>query len=389
MIVRLFLPLLGLMFLLLGCVSSKATQSVADEFCPGLNRWSDSTNDDGCRPFRAGFIAMAPKLDAQKPLGSIDEAGWAVVDGVLVGAVDRQWATGFDLKAQRHLWWLKLDSSLAAPVTAFGDDVILGLRNGELLRVQAKTGQLKWMQKLGRFIARPMALAKSTLVVINVDQKVFALDFATGNRKWVFDAGKPASLNLQGETGALIRGSEVFVGIADGRILSIDFDNGRLNWQFNPGFSEFRFKNIIEQMALIDNRLVFARYDGLLAALNVGSGQRRLLWQQNLPSLTQMTVRDGMIYLGSLNGELYSVDSRSGKKVWSASFGETVTALAGGERLLYAAGSNGRIAALRNSDGQILWHDDLGSSINHAPLLVGEFIYFPTGMKNLYGYRLF
>jgi len=43
---------------------------------------------------------------------------------------------------------------------------------------------------------------------------------------------------------------------------------------------------------------------------------------------------------------------------------------------------------LAAADGTIQWHDDLGGDIASIPILSEDSIYFATGLKNIYGYKL-
>jgi outer membrane protein assembly factor BamB len=344
--------------------------------------------DVPCRPYRVGMVKMNPEKDQTKPLAPMDDAGWVLVNRLMVGAPSADWLGGFTLETFEPRWWFELPTAVSAPIAAFGEHVVVGLRDGRVMKLNGATGEKLWEQQLGRFVARPMVLAGSTLLAVNVDQKLFALDFKTGDRRWVFDAGRPGNLVLQGGAPPAVSGRTVYFGSANGELFALDLASGQQRWKYAPKFSEFRFKDIIGELALANNLLVAARYDGKVMALDVSGQQRRLVWEKNFSSATTTAFRDGVFYVGLLNGEVVALQAPSGKKLWQVQTGEALQALTTGETALYTSGTNGRITAIRNKDGLLLWHDDVEGSLAHAPLLFDKRLYFATGLKVLYGYKI-
>ena len=154
--------------------------------------------DTPCKPFRAGMIQLNKELDRVKPLGAVDEGGWVVSGNILVGSSYSDWVQGVSLKNKETVWWLKTDSPVASPLAIFGEHVIVGLRDGSVLKVNAKTGKLIWKQRLGRFVSREPVLSGTNLLVMTVDQKLFSLDFNSGKTSWIYNAGLPSGLVLRG-----------------------------------------------------------------------------------------------------------------------------------------------------------------------------------------------
>ncbi|MFW7379390.1 MAG: PQQ-binding-like beta-propeller repeat protein [Oligoflexus sp.] len=362
-----------------------ACQTLPDRH-PCLQAEKDS--ETPCRPFRAGVVKFNPALDAIKPLATIDAGGWVSNGSLIFGSPDDRWLGAFKLDSYDPQWFHPLTDAPSAPMSIHGDQVIVGLRDGKLLSVDVSDGSLKWSQNLGRFISRPLAFAGNTIVAVNVDQQVFGLDSETGNRKWVYDAGRPSSLVVQGAAAPIISGQQILLGTANGEIHSIDLTTGRVNWKHSPRFSEFRFRDVVGQLAVFNQSLLAARYDGKLMALDIGNASSRVVWENDFSSITSTAFRDGILYVGLLNGDVIAVNASNGKQIWKTQTGETVYSLTTGESTLYVGGSDGRISALANRDGLLLWHDDLQGSLTQAPLLVDGLLYFATGLKVLYAYKI-
>jgi outer membrane protein assembly factor BamB len=91
-----------------------------------------------------------------------------------------------------------------------------------------------------------------------------------------------------------------------------------------------------------------------------------------------------------VTGEVIALDpDKPGKKqVWRTVAGAPIVSIVAGETTLYVGGSEGRVTALDAASGEILWHDKLGSAIFGPPALFESSIFYSTGLKSVYAYKL-
>ncbi len=340
-----------------------------------------------CRPFRAGLMKLNPELDEAKPLAAIDEAGWVTFERQLIGSPHPRWLMSIAVDTEKAKWKHELSSSPVSPIAIFNGFVIVGLRDGTLKKIDAKTGKQIWQQNVGKFVARRPILHNGKLFAVSVQQKVFCIDFATGKTQWIYDAVQPSGLIISGGSEPIILGNTLIVGTNEGVLHGVDVKQGKRAWLFDPGSKEFRFRDVIGQLAIVDGAVLVSRYDGLVYLLNV-KGKRRILWQKKLMNLTASHTRKGITYLSGLNGEFLSLDAKSGRIIWKTEVGQPVRSITSGDKVVYLGGTEGRITALDTKLGKILWHDDIGGSTTNAPVLFGDILYFATGLKVLYGYKV-
>jgi outer membrane protein assembly factor BamB len=367
---------LGAMIVTVGCVSKRdELQSCYDHVSP-------------CRPMRAEVMEFSPELDAIKPLAPIDVSGWVLASDVLIGTLSNRWLVGISIKDQKVLWWFETPSGVTNPLSVMGSWVLVGLRDGRLLKVEALTGKKVWETQLRRFVARPLVLGGATLVAVTANQQVYAVDFQSGNILWMYDAGEPDNLSIRTGAPAIVRDKRVFVGTDKGELHAISLDQGRLEWRYNPAYTDDRFHDVIGEIVSIGNQIVVSRYDGLVAAISVSGPEPSVLWKDTLPAITSNSFRSSILFLGCINGDVYAVDALSGRRIWRAPTVMPIASLSPGEKVLYSAGTNGRISALDMSNGNILWQDDVDGAIDAPPVLFKDRIYFGTGLKALYGFRL-
>lgn len=345
-------------------------------------------NGESCRPFRTGMIKFEPELDAEKPLGEIDEAGWTLATNVIVGSYKQNWLTAFDLKKKQHLWWLDTKSDLTAPVEVFGSFGVVGLRDGRLVKVDINTGKVIWEAQLTQFVSSKVVLSGTSLLVYTVDQKLYSIDFQSGQTLWAYDA--TSSPNLLVRTGAApqVVGNDVFIGTVEGDIRSIHIATGKESWRLKPGKDDFRFKDIVGEVGVGNNQIYMTRYDGLIFGLDITSKPNGTLWEATVPSITTSAYRDGTIYVGGMNGEVTAFQASNGRQLWKLQLGQSVKSLTVGEKAVFVGGSQGRISAIALGSGKLLWHDDLGGSVTKQPFVLEDEIYFSTGMKVIYSYKI-
>jgi outer membrane protein assembly factor BamB len=219
---------------------------------------------------------------------------------------------------------------------------------------------------------------------------LYALDFQSGKTNWVYDAGYPERLTIRAGSAPVVSEGRVIIGIDSGEVMAVAADSGKLLWRYNPAFNDARFHDVVGEMVVRNGRLLMARYDGYVAAIDVAGSERVPVWQDQLPGISSAVMRGSRYYVGAQNGDVYALDTENGgRRVWRAITGATVATMTlVSESTLLVAGTNGRLTALDVATGQILWHDDLGSATVSPPAMFESAIYFTTAMKSVYAYRL-
>jgi outer membrane protein assembly factor BamB len=334
------------------------------------------------------FTALNKEYDRQKPLAMIDTAGFVANSGVMIGAVDPDWVIGLSMATERPLWFLDGKPGLTAPPGSFGSAVVLGLRDGKIVKVDALTGKKMWTASLDSFTERPFLLNGTTLFVLTAAQVLYALDFQTGKTLWLHDGGFPDGLTIRGGARPIVHDNKVIFGVTSGELLAVSLDSGKLVWRYNPAYNDARFHDVVGDMVVRNDKLLITRYDGLVAAIDLASSVRSVAWQEQLPSITTSAFRGGRYYIGGLNGDIYAMDPDTGRRVWRTVTGAAVNTITPGETTLFVGGAEGRITALDAATGEARWYDRLAGSVASAPVLVDDAIYFTTGQKSVYGYKV-
>lgn len=340
------------------------------------------------RPFRMGYIRINDYLDRTKPLAALDGAGWTMNTDLLIGGFDERWVGALSLSNKKVAWWFDGKVGMTAPPGSFGSSVVLGFRDGKVVKLDALTGKRLWTANLDSFSERPMLLSGTTLYVLTAAQVLYALDFQSGKTLWLFDGGFPEGLTIRGGARPIVHDNKVIFGLASGELLAVNVDSGKLVWRYNPAYNDARFHGVVGEMVVRNNKLLIARYDGLVASVDLASNVRSTVWQDQLPGLTTSAFRNGRYYVGGVNGDVYGYDADTGRRIWRSVTDAAITSITPGETLLFIAGGRGRVSAMDQSSGHIVWHDQPGGTLASAPILQDNAIYFTTGLRSIYGYKI-
>ena len=71
-----------------------------------------------------------------------------------------------------------------------------------------------------------------------------------------------------------------------------------------------------------------------------------------------------------------------------ARFSESISGSFAADQYVFVHTSNGTIAKLIRSSGEVVWSDHINARIFSEPFIVEDEIFYATGSKNIYGYHL-
>ena len=281
------------------------------------------------------------------------------------------------------------------PFVGDGDDEEKSQEPAKLVRFDAEVRlRREWGAGIGDGLGkkylriRPAVLA-DRLFVADGYGVVEARDRFSGKRLWrtrvnespwgifssinIFDRRDPSFL-----TGAVGVGhGYVLVGNTYGEVIALSASDGEEVWR-----SEIGSEVLAPPVAGED--LVFVRtIDGRLLALERSDGSIRWSFDNQVPVLTLRgtgtpVYADGVVFAGFANGMVAAVRAENGEPIWQHRVMlpegrseldrmvdvDSTPVLVGG--VLYVAAYQGRLKALRASDGSLLWEREIPSHVDLA-----------------------
>ena len=218
----------------------------------------------------------------------------------------------------KRLWRVDTDSRVISGPTVSGDTIYVGTLDAEVIALKRADGSEKWRKKMSSEVLGPPASEGGIVVARTVDGRVFGLSTSGGERIWSFDRLVP-SLVLRGSSSPLLAAGRVFVGMDNGRIVSLRVTDGQPVWEQAVATPSGRTE--LERLIDIDGDLVAApscviagSFGGEVACIQPDSGE--IVWRRAIRSYTSMALSSDKVYVTDDAGVLWALDLATGAAAW-------------------------------------------------------------------------
>ncbi|MFQ3190165.1 MAG: outer membrane protein assembly factor BamB [Paraglaciecola sp.] len=280
-----------------------------------------------------------------------------------------------------------LSAKIAGGLSVAYETVFFGTENGEVVALDANTGQRKWITTVkGEVLASPAIDAG--IVLINTGSGlIFALNADNGEEVWSSESDVPP-LSLRGVSSPAAVNGGAIIGTATGKLIVNILETGQTAWEqvisAATGVTELERIVDIDSEPLVSGGNVYViSYDGSLAAVELRTG--RVIWKREYKSFRRLSLSGSTLYLVDVNSNVYALDSRNGVELWSQG--------ALKERLLTGATPIGDYLVAGDKFGYLHWFDqadgkivarlevggdDEDESIYHSPVVDGDILYTQT-----------
>ncbi len=306
----------------------------------------------------------------------------AVVGNDLFAASENGAITRLDATTGRAVWRIDANMHLTAGVGSDGQTVVVAGENGVVLAYDMD-GKLRWKAQASSEVLSAPAIGLGVVVVRSMDNRVVAFDADTGTRKWSVQRTAPP-LTLRTAPGITIAGSNAYVGLAGGRLLSLTLASGAPRWEVavgDPrGVTELERIADISGTPVVSGREVCAvAYQGRVACFDVASGTPR--WAAALSSDVGVATDERFVYAADERGALNAFARNGGTKAWrnnQLANRRLSTPVTSG-RAVAVGDYQGYVHFFSKEDGSLLARVSTdGSPILAAPVVAGGNLVFQT-----------
>lgn len=309
-----------------------------------------------------------------------------VRDGVVYVAESRGRIAAYDTAKGNLIWDKVLDVVFSGGVSVDQGMVVINTRNAEVIALSTTDGQEKWRATVSSESLRPAVITASIVVVHTSDDKLIGIDSKDGTRVWVAGYSYP-SLSLRGTSAPLVWNGVVISGLANGKIVAVDLNNGKKMWETSlavaSGRTELERLVDLDGGAVIqDNLLYVPSYQGRVAALNLENGQ--ILWAREMSSFSNISLHGNVLYMNDEFSQVWALDRLTGTPMWRQDqlHGRMLTSPVLQNGYLIVGDFEGYLHWLSAKDGSFLARVRLDQAQNQARAL-GQ-VHVPE--EELYGY---
>ncbi|WP_447553966.1 outer membrane protein assembly factor BamB [Vreelandella sp. EE22] len=216
-------------------------------------------------------------------------------------------------------WRIELDTPLSSALNAIAGQLYLGTRNGEVIAIDQRDGSINWRSRVSSEVLAAPQANQQLLIVQSVDGQITALDRATGEERWVYTSSQPA-LTLRGTGTPMVIDPVTFVGLANGRLATLDNRSGQPLWDMQiatpRGRSEVeRLVDLAGQPVLSpDGRLFVTSYNGRVVALEATQGG--ILWETSLSSRHTPILVGNTLFVVTDDSQVVALNADNGQEIW-------------------------------------------------------------------------
>jgi len=238
-----------------------------------------------------------------------------------------------------------------------GSLLLLGTDNGLLLALDLETAATRWVYETQGTIRNDPVVYEGVVYFVNSRGQVFAVDMRTGTWRWQYEREVPADFTVHGRAGltfapstdeSLGRAGTIYTGFDDGSAVAIDASSGEALW---------------------------------ITSVAPPAGGRFLDCDS-----TPLLVADGdeIVVAGQETG-VHGLSAADGTKRWSLPVRGAGSVVEGpGELLLFASSLEGLFAIERG--GAIRWRQCVDPGVVSAPTVIEDTVCFTHAASGLLAY---
>ncbi|MDT3670808.1 MAG: outer membrane protein assembly factor BamB [Aromatoleum sp.] len=284
--------------------------------CSSLNPFSSS------EPKAAPLAAIEPTAQLQ-PLWQVrvGDSGPYVFQSAIVD--EAVYAAAHDGTIARYengraVWSVKSEKRLSAGVGSNGRLAVVVTTGGEIIALDAATGNERWHAPAGAEVLAPPAVGDSVVVVRASDSRLIGFDANDGTRRWVFQRPVPP-LALRSYAGITVEGNVAIVGYPGGKLVAVNLANGGQLWELTVatprGATELeRVADIAGTPVLGRREICAVAYQGRAACFDASNGNA--LWSREFSSSVGMDRDDRFVFITDDADAVHALDAATGASVW-------------------------------------------------------------------------
>ena len=281
-------------------------------------------------------------------------------DLVFFGLLDGR-VVALERSTGRQAWEFVTEGSVVASPTVFGGFVYIGSGSGVFYALDAATGEQIWSRDTNRWIGTSAAVFEDVVAFVSYDRLLYILDRHNGTDKLRFTVtGSPRGSASFGE-------EHLFIGEPSGSVKAVDWH--RANLPFDS--IRMRFANQFFLWGIVGER----------------PKQRGFAWgaATGLGVFSTPVVGNGMVYATDFAGRIVAIDEAAGEILWLYDSVRPIVASASATPDLVLAGdTDGVLHALDAETGEVLWRFVTGAQISASPVLAGGLVYVASEDGTLY-----
>lgn len=289
---------------------------------------------------------------------------------------------GFDVNG-RKLFRYDTESGVeAAPAVdpAWGEVFAVG-EDGRIHALDGATGEARWVAEAGAPVRQPPVLAEDAVYVVTESDTIVAVSRSEGEVLWTYSREIDTEHAIVGHAGLLLHEQVLYTGLTDGTVVAVNASDGRMRWELQtildaePAEGDaMRFYDADATPVLSEdgNSLYVASFLTGIYALDPQSGT--VQWRDEMEGVTGLASSGPFLFVSASGEGLLALDRETRERVWQRrpEHGAAGVPTLTGTNVLLMAESQGSLFALDARTGVENARLDTGFGFSSVPSVAGE-----------------
>jgi outer membrane protein assembly factor BamB len=315
------------------------------------------------------FLVLVSLLGSAKHLRAQDN--WPVFrgDGAQSGVASAPLPNSLALA-----WSFKAQDSVEGAPTIVEQTVYVGAMDRKLYALDLASGVKKWHYQAGAIKAAP-AVRDGAVYVGDLDGTFHCLDAATGKKRW--------SLATQGEivSSANFYRDKIIFGSHDHHLYCVTPD-GKIEWKFKTQ------EKVHGSPAVVGDRILLAGCDQSLHVVDAATGQGLAVIPLGGHVAASAAVRAQHLYVGTMANQFLAVDWKKGAILWQFESKRGpqpfYASPAVTDELVIAGSRDKKVRAWQRLTGKEVWAFPTKGRVDSSPVIAGRHVVVGSLDGNLY-----
>lgn len=249
--------------------------------------------------------------------------------------------------------------------------------SGVVCALNPENGRILWTYHAKQALSAGVGAGEGLVVVATEQGQIVALAAESGALRW--------QINTNNEVLAIpqVRHDRVIVRTIDGEVLGLNATDGQVSWRYNSTVPLLSLRGTSTPI-LTESKVIIGQANGELAALDLQNGAT--LWKQTLAVShsrsplgglvdidAEMALSEGVIFATAFQGRVTALTEDSGTVLWNNDAVYGYTGLDADYRQVYITHLDEGVWALDRNNGVALWKQtQLSYRQLTAPVVMGE-----------------
>ncbi len=332
--------------------------------------------------------------------GSVRSSAAIVENTAYIGS-DDGYLYAINLETGELRWRYRLGAPISCPPAVADGRVYVGADDGTLYCLTAegekrlateRVGSQRWRYRTnGAIVGSPLVTVSGLAVVGSRDGNVYALDAGSGRLVWSYQTGGPVSASpVRSEALVTVAVPDrpktghrdiVYCASEDGTVYALGERDGALLWKVATGAP------ILASPAVSDNLILVGNAAGHVLALDTGSGREQ--WNQTVGGeiRASLSLAEKRLIVPLVSGELVGLDLANGAPTWKAKLPGQImsTPAAAGTHSLFVGSVDGHLYSVDQRTGRVIGDLATGGPVNSSPAVAHGVLVVGSGDGTVYG----